>query len=135
MKTVSELLEESIAHWKKNVEATNPEEASITSSSCALCEKFIRTTQDKRCEGCPVSEFTGLSGCSDTPYHKAMHSYNNWDRVNRNVLYFMATKENLQQKHEDWKEKASLELKFLESLRPLAKEMDTEGYQKKYLGK
>lgn len=69
-------LEESIAHWRKNAAAVNPEDVKMGASSCALCDLFY----DKSCEGCPVVERTKQQLCANTPYHLASYAFGFWRR-------------------------------------------------------
>ena len=53
----------SIAKWDAIVDSAD--EFDNGSINCPLCDLFLG---EGDCLGCPVSEFTGSSGCSLTPY-------------------------------------------------------------------
>lgn len=56
-------LEGSIAKWRAIVERTGKDEGS---ENCPLCQTYW--SRSFSCEGCPVSERTGMSMCRGTPY-------------------------------------------------------------------
>lgn len=59
-------LEESIAHWERNIENAKLGRAvDISASACALCCEFYIPNQ--HCIGCPVAAI-GHAYCTDTPY-------------------------------------------------------------------
>ena len=65
-----EALQKSIEHWKRMRD--NPSKDEVPGpETCALCEKFYGL----ECEGCPVAEYTGESGCDDTPYAIAERTF------------------------------------------------------------
>lgn len=42
--------------------------------SCALCRLYYRDEEDDTCEGCPVWEKTGRSGCDGTPFEQYLEN-------------------------------------------------------------
>ena len=75
-----EALKASIAKWERNAEATTPNDYHIGTTSCALCRLYHpRHGGHRDCAGCPVAIHTGFSGCSGTPYDKAMGAFLHWD--------------------------------------------------------
>ena len=96
-------LRASIQHWRENVEAETPENASIDAYDCALCKKFASGFTDA-CLGCPVFERTGTELCGGTPYKEAFHAWCDWE-------IGIATREK-------WRSAAQAELDFLISLLP-----------------
>lgn len=71
-------LEESIAHWRRNVEAQTPDEASTGPSACSLCEMFVNAPGiTEICVGCPIHE-AGYHACSKTPYESAERALLGW---------------------------------------------------------
>jgi hypothetical protein len=60
-----EALISSIHHWKENKRlAKQGKDIDISPSSCACCITW------PVCIGCPIAEFVGANGCTNTPYHK-----------------------------------------------------------------
>ena len=55
----------SIEHWLKNWE--DPMEAICNADACACCRLYL----DRNCMGCPISEKTGSTLCTKTPYREA----------------------------------------------------------------
>lgn len=93
-----EALEASIEHWRENVEAEVPEEASVSERHCALCQAFPR----EDCRGCPVAA-VAAPRCLFTPYDEACFAIIRWrDGIGT---------------QEEWRAAAKKELEFLESLR------------------
>lgn len=86
---------DSIKHWQGLVSG---EEDEIGRYTCPLCLLFNngRTPYLSTCIGCPIFEDTGLKGCDETPYPECE---------------LMGTN------HPFFKEKAKLELAYLENLR------------------
>lgn len=95
-------LEDSIAHWKRNVEAERPEQVLMGSDQCALCLLFHG---ERGCVGCPVMTRSGCHGCRTTPYHKALDRHILWDHQPCDLAAASA-----------FREAARAELAFLESL-------------------
>ncbi len=58
-----EALRGSIAKWQAIVDSVDASDQGA--HNCPLCDLFFCAGE---CEGCPVSEFTGISGCGMTPY-------------------------------------------------------------------
>ncbi len=101
-KMTRDALEASIKHWQQNVDAETPDVASCLSEDCALCQAFPY----EFCDGCPVSEKTGMAECGQTPYLNALLAWIDWKLINSadNLHAFRAA--------------AQAELDFLTSLRP-----------------
>lgn len=97
-----EALEKSIQHWKKNVEAEDPHDVSVSAGDCALCRIFLR----ENCNGCPVKKRTGQNQCRATPYERAHWAWETWLNYPNDGEAKAA-----------WREAAQIELNFLESLR------------------
>lgn len=57
-------LKGSIAKWEAIVEGAGADEGQ---NNCPLCEEFALIHD---CEGCPVAERVGTTGCVGTPYQK-----------------------------------------------------------------
>ncbi len=74
-------LEKSIKHWKKdNLEAACPEEVRLSSEFCALCYVYTeQKTEVGNCDGCPVSEHTGIAACENTPYYDVCALKREWE--------------------------------------------------------
>lgn len=98
-------LEKSIRHWGKNIAAETPEQADVSSSTCALCNKFLTYIDGHRnCSDCPVANFTGQSRCKGSPYEEAARRLHTW----RN--------ERTQAARDAWRKAAQVELDFLTTL-------------------
>lgn len=67
-------LNASIKHWEDNVKADTPSAVSMSPHDCALCEQYYHNN----CDGCPVSERTGVSRCRRTPYERAQRAWGRW---------------------------------------------------------
>lgn len=107
-------LELSIEHWKQNVAAERPSEASCSGGDCALCLKFYAfdSVENERgnveyfeeCVRCPVYAATGgRQFCYGTPYYEARDALFEW-------------KSDLEAR-DDWIIAAKAELDFRISLR------------------
>ena len=66
----------SIRKWTKIVNGTGSDEGQ---DNCQCCKKWAENTF---CDGCPIKEFTGLSGCEGTPYDL----YEDW--VGSDLFYY-----------------------------------------------
>lgn len=100
----AQALEESIAHWRRNVEAETPDQTSVYSRDCALCRLFFLAKRiDGKCTGCPVFAVTKLKFCAGSPYQRANKARSMWWG---NI-----------EKRDAWRDAARAELSFLESLR------------------
>lgn len=53
----------SIAKWEAIVNGTGQDKGT---KNCPLCQMFFNVTGN--CDGCPVKESSGQSGCDGTPY-------------------------------------------------------------------
>lgn len=71
----AQALEASIKHWRDNVEAKTPGQASCEELDCALCGLFF----ERNCKGCPVNEKTGLRFCRGTPHGAAVSAHSDWE--------------------------------------------------------
>jgi hypothetical protein len=60
-KRIIRALKDSIRKWERIVQGTGKDDGT---ANCPLCVLFF----DGDCKGCPVEEWTGLSGCNDSPY-------------------------------------------------------------------
>ncbi len=60
-----ELLAAAVLHWKRiqNEVRNGRPWVGISASDCPLCARY------DDCEGCPVAEHMGMSGCQDTPFY------------------------------------------------------------------
>jgi hypothetical protein len=69
-------LKGSIKKWEKIVAGTGMDEGT---ANCPLCQLFFypRGLFGKPCAGCPVSEKTGWSYCTGTPYHEYVGAVEN----------------------------------------------------------
>jgi len=92
-------LKKSISHWKRMRDGNYLEGEAPEGAQCALCDHFACT--DPICAGCPVMDRTGRNGCADTPYAEAQFSYYDDGPYS-----------------ESFKEAATREIEFLESLLP-----------------
>lgn len=73
-------LQESIAHWERNVAAKQVDDVSIQSDDCALCAMFAKgRPRPEVCGGCPVTWVNGQKECEGTPYYDARFAYYSWD--------------------------------------------------------
>lgn len=54
----------SIRKWQKIVNGTGDDEGA---DNCPCCQTFDPSGYFP-CKGCPIKEFTGISGCNKTPY-------------------------------------------------------------------
>jgi hypothetical protein len=72
MKTVSELIVESIAHWQVICDTQEGEYVAYGAHECALCGRFLMDgnyhTVAAECVGCPIQKDTGHLYCKGTPY-------------------------------------------------------------------
>lgn len=73
-------LKDSIAHWKENCEAIDPDDVSTSAKDCALCEMFNPNVLEFSCGRCPVALRTGLDTCSGSPYDAAYDANRLWDQ-------------------------------------------------------
>jgi hypothetical protein len=57
----------SIAKWRAIVDGTGTDRGP---ANCPLCQMFLvrRDLTSQNCDGCPVYQETGLTGCEKTPY-------------------------------------------------------------------
>lgn len=94
-------LKASIQHWRENVEAETPKDASVSPKKCALCGMFWRAN----CKGCPVTSKTGGDCCEISPYPAAHTAFLLW--VGKGQKF-----------HDRWRAAAQAELDFLISLLP-----------------
>lgn len=104
-------LQGSIAKWVAILAGTGKDDGA---TNCPLCQLFDPHNEvwAKRCKGCPVSEKTGITGCSLTPYEQLEEL--GWDGFEyNNDLVWSGTI-----KTEDQKALAQAELDFLRSLLP-----------------
>jgi hypothetical protein len=97
-----EALRGSIAKWEGIVAGTVTNEGPY---NCPLCQLFMLYAEDNLCEGCPVKERTGRTGCAETPYEDYA------ELGNEHTFEGSVTKTLLQQA-------AQRELEFLKSLLP-----------------
>ena len=72
---IAAALNASRAHWRKNLAAETPDEASVRGKDCALCGLFWRPVF---CVGCPVYGRTGQRICGGTPYDAARYALIEW---------------------------------------------------------
>lgn len=98
-----EALEGSIRKWEAIVAGTGEDNGR---SNCPLCQKFVllHVTDETQCQGCPVKEHTGVSGCTFSPYEE-------WEELGINHI-------NQADDREEAVAAAQAELDFLKSLRP-----------------
>ena len=97
-------LEQSIAHWERNVAANSPANVSTGVLDCALCtEHRNEQYRDVLCTGCPVAEKTGLNGCRGTPHSSAVGALYAWKADEK--------------KRDNWRKAATEMLDFLKGLR------------------
>lgn len=71
-------LKRSIAHWLRMATGKARIGERPDGLHCALCARFALPKNAFGCDGCPVKEKTGLSGCSGTPWqaaYDACHAY------------------------------------------------------------
>lgn len=66
-------LRESIEKWERNAVAETPDDFTVGTATCALCEVF----QWQGCAGCPV-QVAAEPGCRGTPYYNAAVSLRRW---------------------------------------------------------
>lgn len=102
-----EALRGSVRKWEMIVEGTGGDSGR---DNCPLCRLFNGTTPetDLGCDGCPVSERTGCTGCSDTPYDAWMRE------VKKDAVFFYPYVASTDVR----RELARRELEFLRSLLP-----------------
>lgn len=66
--TKKRALQLSIMKWKTLVDAFEAKVIVLSDGAegtCALCQLYI---SNWGCDGCPISDYVGLSGCEGTPY-------------------------------------------------------------------
>ena len=100
---IRKALEGSISHWARLVTGNRVPGEAPDSGWCDLCALFYNPTC--QCDGCPVKEETGVSGCADTPYKEAAIE---WECSGPDSPEF--------------RKAAKRELEFLKSLLPSTKE-------------
>ena len=63
----------SIHKWERIVDRLDVDRGS---DNCVLCQKYYYGSRYKGiiCDGCPISEFIGISECRYTPYVDWLHS-------------------------------------------------------------
>ena len=75
-------LKESIAHWYRISACETKEELyreGYFGEDCALCRLFnADSIFIDNCQGCPVSQATGVCCCKKSPYKAALNSLNRW---------------------------------------------------------
>ena len=98
-------LNDSIKHWQENRDATTPSQVSVGWRSCALCLLFISSN----CQGCPVADYLGTTGCEGSPYDDAVDYYN--DEIKYNPANDCL--------NDVWRELCQKEIDFLKSLLPV----------------
>ena len=101
-----EALKASICHWRDNVAAETPYQLRLGADFCALCELF-NPLRPNKCEGCPVSEDTGVSKCQASPYGAAVDAKWLWQGTPDDPAA-----------RDRWRAAAQAELDFLISLLP-----------------
>lgn len=74
--TRADALELSIAHWLANEQALSPDEISIGTHDCALCELFV--LHEPPCLHCPVFKTTKQRFCYGSPYPIARDCALDW---------------------------------------------------------
>lgn len=84
MSEVTKALEKSIQHWKENLAAESPHQASTGAEDCALCTIYLGDWPSI-CVGCPVSSYTGQRGCHNSPYYLADKAFNKWEEAFNSV--------------------------------------------------
>lgn len=95
-------LKESIEHWERLASGDRHPGEGIGGGHCSLCAKFdLGVPIILKCDGCPVSAFSGKPKCEETPYTGANCA--GW-------------KHGLDS--DEFKAAAQLELEFLRSLLP-----------------
>lgn len=66
-------LQESIEHWRDNVERhARGESMNLGSEYCACCayaDSLHPNGDGTSCDGCPISQYTGKDDCLRTPYY------------------------------------------------------------------
>ena len=74
------LVEKTIKRWNSLLNATNPEEISLSADNCPLCQEYFNEDgpEYKHCLGCPVSEKVGTHSCTNTFYITAQVAHNLW---------------------------------------------------------
>ena len=72
---VREALEWSIDHWKRMETGTQYEEEEPYTTDCALCQLYCSNAHHNYCNGCPVMNRTGCSGCNESPWEEAANEY------------------------------------------------------------
>lgn len=123
-------LEESIQHWKENLAAESPLQASTSSQECALCQIYLGD-YPTFCAGCPVSDHTGVRTCRNTPYDSADKSLTEWEDAAKALgdsSWAMSVASNTQRfktARDNFRTHAKAEIEFLEML--LAREKLREG--------
>lgn len=105
-----EALKASIRHWEENVAAETVDKASTFAEDCELCEEFQLTAMGG-CPDCPVMIATGFPFCRQTPYWKAVASYDFWGCDPHNA-----------ESRDAFRKAAQAELDFLRSLLPPGEE-------------
>lgn len=88
----------SIEHWTRLATANRKPNEALGPHDCALCKLFWSNIN---CDGCPIKEHTGASGCAFTPYGNAEEAA---DSYGLDSPEFLAA--------------AQVELDFLKSLLP-----------------
>ena len=84
----SEALDDSIAHWERNVFGLF-EEVGIHADECALCDMFIVGGREDdeigwdyvACLECPVRAVTGKSHCKGSPWEDVQDAYQEAQRA------------------------------------------------------
>lgn len=75
-------LKASQEHWRENLAAETPDEASVRMKDCALCHLYHpirRLPNTVNCVGCPIMESTGRSLCRGTSYASTVTALIEWD--------------------------------------------------------
>ena len=63
-------LQDSIEHWRRNVERyADGEKMEVGPAECACCEYSIKIAGSRMCEVCPIGQYTDTYDCIGTPYY------------------------------------------------------------------
>lgn len=110
-----DLLEQSILEWRRKRDVAAPSRELVSPTNCPLCRRYNVGDVSTRCDGCPIFEHTGWTGCVNSPYEMAEAALNTWGW--KQSAEWVSPEETDRAKAE-WRRYAQVEIDFLMSLLP-----------------
>lgn len=112
-------LKRSILLWRLKRDAPSPDNITLGSIGCPLCELILpREGELWDCKGCPVSAKTGVNSCGRTPYEHARNALSDWRDA------WSEGWPDHDKWPRQWQAAAKAEINFLESLLPEGEQVE-----------